>query len=119
MILLSTIIFPMALGGARLAIRAPYVIFWHASGYLKVAFSALAFLSSPFHSLILGLKEYWIELRLRNDPKSKDLLQQFDEIYFHLSIHTKLELGLETIQQTCLQLTLLFYATSETRTQTV
>ena len=106
----------MALGGLRLAISAPNLIFWHAGGYLKVTFSILTFLSSPLHSLILGLKEYWIELKLRNDPKSKDLLQQFDEIHFHLSIHTKLELGLETILQSCLQLTLLFYATSETRT---
>ena len=106
----------MALGGLRLAISAPHLIFWHAGGYLKVTFSILTFLSSPLHSLILGLKEYWIELKLRNDPKSKDLLHKFDEIHFHLSIHTKLELGLETILQSCLQLTLLFYAISETRT---
>ena len=66
--------------------------------------------------MILALKEYWIELKLRNNPKSKDLLRQYDEIHFHLCCHTKLELGLETILQSCLQLTLLFYALSETRT---
>ena len=106
----------MALGGARLAIQHPHVIFWHAKGYVKVSFSFLTFISSPLHSLILALKEYWIELKLRNDPKSEDLRQQFDEIYFHIKIHTKLELGLETILQSCLQLTLLFYAISDTRT---
>ena len=106
----------MALGGARLAIQAPEVIFWPTRGCLKVIFSVLTFISSPFHSMILALKEYCIELKLRNDPESKDLLQQYDKIYFHLCCHTKLELGLETILQSCLQLTLLFYALSETRT---
>ena len=106
----------MALGGARLAIKAPQIIFWPTRGGLKVIFSVLTFISSPFHSMILALKEYYIELKLRNDPESKDLLQRYDKIYFHLCCHTKLELGLETILQSCLQLTLLFYALSETRT---
>ena len=106
----------MALGGARIAIKAPEIIFWSARGCLKIIFSVMTLISSPLHSMILALKEYWIELKLRNNPKSNDLLQQYDEIHFHLCCHTKLELGLETILQSCLQLTLLFYALSETRT---
>ena len=65
----------MALGGARLAIKAPEIIFWPAIGCLRVIFSVLTFISTPFHSIILALKEYWIEIQLRNDPESKDLLQ--------------------------------------------
>ena len=106
----------MALAGARIAIRAPHVILWQTNGHLKVLFSIFTFICSPFHSLILGLKEFWIELKLQHDPESEDLIHQLDEIHYHLCIHTKLELGLETILQSCLQVILLLFAISETRT---
>ena len=94
----------MAISGMRMAISAPQVIFWEAEGFLKIVFSILTFLTVPLHSLILALRQYQIDLRLRADPGSKDveartvktkkLLAKSDEIHYHLCSHTKLELGL-------------------------
>ena len=81
--LIVSIVFPMALGGARLAIRAPHIIFWKTKTgerCLGILFSILTFLTSPLHSLILTLRKYYIELKLRADPESRDLLREWDEV---------------------------------------
>ena len=115
-ILLSlTIIIPMVLSGARLAIIAPQIIFWPAKGYLKVIFAILTFLTAPLHSLILPLKHFHTKLKIWSKP-TRELLNENDEIHYHLCMSNKLELGLETISQLFLQLILLLYATTETRT---
>ena len=126
LVLLASVAFPMAISGARLAISAPHVIFWKAEGLLRIVFSVLTFVTVPLHSLILALRQYYIELRLRADVGSKDvsaqtaktkkLLAMSDDLHYHLCSHTKLELGLETIFQLCLKLILLAYAQSSTRT---
>ena len=123
---MTSITLPMAISGARLAISAPHIIFWKTEGLLKIIFSVLTFVTVPLHSLILALRQYQIDLRLRADAGTKDaslktektrkLLDKSDELHYHLCSHTKLELGLETIFQLCLKLILLAYAKSSTRT---
>ena len=125
----------MGLAGVRLAISAPHLIFKRSTGYWQIFYSILTFLVTPFHPLILGLKQYLIELKLRSVPGSnclkctlsnaiseeteerrKSLLDESIEIQYHLCNHVKLELGLETIFQLCIKLILLAYSQSNTRT---
>ena len=118
----------MVLAGARLAISAPQLIFKSATGCLNIFYSILTFLVTPFHPLILSLKQYSIDLKLRSVSGSKDsisektdgarqsLLDQSIELQYHLCSHVKLELGLETIFQLCIKLILLAYSKSKTRT---
>ena len=74
--MLTSVTFPMAMSGMRMAISAPHVIFWKAEGFLKIVFSIFTFLTVPLHSLILALRQYQIDLRLRADPGSKDVEAQ-------------------------------------------
>ena len=125
----------MGLAGARLAITAPHLIFKiSAAGYWKIPgkifCSILIFIVTPFHPLILGLRQYIIELKLRSVPETEVatseqsaetrarqlFLDQSIEIQYHLCNHVKLELGLETIYQICIKLILLAYSQSQTRT---
>ena len=112
-----SIIVPMALGGLRLAIRDPSVIFWEAQSRLgNILIGIFTFLTSPFHIMILALKKYKIELELYTNPTSEPLLKKWDEIHCHESMQTKLELGLESVLQLCLQILLILYASTETKT---
>ena len=125
----------MGLAGARLAIPAPHLIFKTSlEHFKKIFYCILAFLLTPFHPIILSLKQYIIELKLQSFPRSRlecslsmviseqkeeerqKLLNKSIEIQYHLCNHVKLELGLETIFQLCTKLILLAYAGSKTRT---
>ena len=107
----------MALGGLRLAIRDPTVIFWKTQSHLaRISMAVFTFLTSPFHTMILALKKYKIELELNSNPTSQNLLNEWDEIHCHESLHTKLELGLESVLQLLLQIVLILYADTQTRT---
>ena len=116
---MASLIVPYALGGARLATRDLdiHIIFWPAQGRVRrIILSILTFILSPFHTLILYLRKYHIELKLRANPDSRILLLEWEVMHHHLCQHIKLELGLETIFQLTLQIILLLYAITLTRT---
>ena len=107
----------MTLAGALFATCDYHIIFWHAEGkLLRWTLSLLTFLISPFHSWILLIKSYQIELKLRATPDSKALKEKWDLFNYHICNHTKIELGLETIFQLTLQVILVLFAKSKTRT---
>ena len=114
-----SIIVPYALGGARLAARDQdtQIIFMPAHGnFRRIILSILTFILSPFHTLILYLRKYHIELKLRANPDSRLFLLEQEVMNHHLCQHIKLELGLETLSQLTLQIILLLYAITSTRT---
>ena len=116
---MASLIVPYALGGMRLATRDLdiHIIFWPAQGRIRrILLSILTFILSPFHTLILYLRKYHIELKLRANPDSRILLLEWEVMHHHLCQHIKLELGLETIFQLTLQIILLLYAITLTRT---
>ena len=67
-------------------------------------------------SKILLIKSYQIELKLRATPDSKALKEKWDLFNYHICNYTKIELGLETIFQLTLQVILVLFAKSKTRT---
>ena len=116
---MTSIIVPYALGGARLATRDldSQIIFLPAQGYFRrLILSISTFILSPFHTLILYLRKYHIELKLRSNPDSRLFLLEWEFMNHHLCQHIKLELGLETLSQLTLQIILLLYAVTSTRT---
>ena len=114
-----SIILPYVLGGACLAIKDQDIIliFWPARGHVhRLILSILTFILSPFHTLILYLRKYHIELKLRANPDSRVLLLEWEVMHHHICQHIKLELGLETLYQLAIQIILLLYAITSTST---
>ena len=102
LLLIGSITIPFVLGGVRLALNSPDIIFGHrtlSSKSWRVFYSVLAFLLTPFHSVILHLKMHYIQLKLNSDPQNRKLRREKDELTFHQRNFAKVELGLETIYQ--------------------
>ena len=114
--MLGSIIIPQVLAGARLASQSPEILFGGRAKKHRTMFTILAFISFPFHPIILELQEEYINLKLKNDESNRLLLQKRFAIRYSLRSFKKLELCLETIFQLTLQLILILYATSETKT---
>ena len=102
----------MIFGGIHLATKHYHSIFWHVNGWMKTLLKILTFIVAPFHPLILLLKIYHIELKLRNDEESPVLRNQWDELNYHICHQTKFELGMESFFQLTLQVGLLLLAKS-------
>ena len=80
---MASLIVPYALGGMRLATRDLdiHIIFWPAQGHIRrIMLSILTFILAPFHTLILYLRKYHIELKLRANPDSRILLLEWENI---------------------------------------
>ena len=113
------IIAPTIIGGLQLAITAPDLIFGSMAfdNRGKELFcSLMTFLVSPFHTTILHLQEYYIELQLRANPDDIKLTSKRDRLRNHTYQFIKIELGLETAGQLTGQLILLFLTNSDTQT---
>ena len=120
MILLFTgsITIPIVLGGIRLALRSPDIIFGHKillNKSRRVLYSIMTILLVPFHSAILHFKMHYIQLKLNSHPQNRKLLEEKDILTFHQRNFAKVELGLETIYQMVLLQILIFASSSGTR----
>ena len=116
----ASILGPTLLGGFRLAILSPDLIFGSGTFDSKIStvfYSILTFLLSPFHATILHFKEYYVQFQLRSNPDDEMLTSYRDRLRNHSFQFVKLELGLETVLQFIGQLILYFLA--QTKTQTV
>ena len=119
LLLIGSITIPFVLGGVRLALNSPDIIFGHktlSSKSWRVLYSVLAFVLTPFHSVILHLKMHYIQLKLNSHPQNTKLRREKDELNFHQRNFAKVELGLETIYQIVGLNILLFASSSRTRT---
>ena len=119
LLLIGSITIPFVLGGIRLALNSPGVIFGdkaHSSKLWRVLYSLVAFVLTPFHSVILHLKMHRIQLKLNSHPQNRKLKKEKDELTFHQRNFTKVEVGLETIYQMVILNIILFATQSRTRT---
>ena len=118
-LLVGSIVIPYFLGGLRLALDSPNVIFGQKvfkNTRNRFLYSFAIILLSPFHVAILFLKLSYYETQLLKHPLDKKLNEKWENVKYHLCQHIRMELGLETIFQLSGQLILLFYALTETGT---
>ena len=116
---MASIIIPIILGGLRLSISDPDLIFRRKSCYTKyerIFLPVLTFLSAPFYSIILSVMQYQVKLKLRIHPYDKTLLSELERIHYHRSKNIKLELGMETQFQLTGQFILYLNTLSDTKT---
>lgn len=116
---MASIILPVILGGIRLTISAPDLIFERKPCYKKYQrklWTMLTIIMAPFYSIVLSIKHYQVELQLENNPNDMTLLSKWEKIHYHRSQNIKLELGMETIFQLTGQFILYLNTVSETKT---
>ena len=116
---MASIFVPMYLGGLRLTIYNPELIFGprvHRSSFHRLIYSIFAFVLSPFHTFFLHLQQFYIEVKSRANNANRVLAFQRDIITYQLRKAIKFEFGLEGIFQMAGQFILFLQATSSTRT---
>lgn len=117
-LLLGTVLLPLLLAGIRISIQCPNIIFGDADSENNnsVKNGCITFCLTPLLRLLMSLKLHTFYLIEKLGLDTKGLYKQKSNIKYHLRQMDKLELGMETIYQLCIQLILLFNALSETRT---
>ena len=119
LLFVASIFVPMYLGGLRLTIYNPELIFGprvHRSRFHRIMFSIFAFMLSPFHTFFLHLQQFYIEVKSRAEDADRALAFQRDIITYQLRKAVKFEFGLEGIFQMAGQFILFLNAISLTRT---
>ena len=85
--LIMTVVIPLFLGGIRLALRSPDLIFGEKvfkSWKTRVIYSTLAILLTPIQIVILYIKLYFTDLTLKAYPEDKMLLEKRARLTFEL-----------------------------------
>ena len=117
-----TVVIPLFLGGIRLALRSPDLIFGEKvfkSWKTRVIYSTLAILLTPIQIVILYIKLYFTDLTLKAYPEDKMLLEKRARLTFELKSFVKLELGTESLYQLFGQFIFLLMAKTDTPTDLI
>ena len=117
--LIGSIVLPITLGGLRITLFNPEVIFGSRAienTKNRIIYSILSFITIPIHSAVLNLRLGYIVLKVKANPKNKNLCLQRDEIAYQQKTFAKIELGLETIFQIIGVIILLLMAKTQTKT---
>ena len=120
--LIMTVVIPLFLGGIRLALRSPDLIFGEKvfkSWKTRVIYSTLAILLTPIQIVILYIKLYFTDLTLKAYPEDKMLLEKRARLTFELKSFVKLELGTESLYQLIGQFIFLLMAKTDTPTDLI
>ena len=120
--LISTVVVPLLLGGIRLALRSPDLIFGEGifrSWKTRAVYSTLALLLTPIQIFILYTKLYFTDLNLKAYPNDKTLLEKRQRLTYELKSFVKLELGIESLYQLILQFIFLLMAKTDTPTNLI
>ena len=120
--LIMTVIIPLFLGGIRLALRSPDLIFGEKvfkSWKTRVIYSTLAILLTPIQIVTLYIKLYFTDLTLKAYPEDKMLLEKRARLTFELKSFVKLELGTESLYQLIGQFIFLLMAKTDTPTDLI
>ena len=120
--LISTVVIPLLLGGIRLALRSPDLIFGDRifrSWKTRALYSTLALLLTPIQIFILYTKLYFTDLNLKAYPDDETLLKKRQRLTYELKSFVKLELGIESLYQLILQFIFLLMAKTDTPTNLI
>ena len=120
--LIMTVVIPLFLGGIRLALRSPDLIFGgkvFKSWKTRVIYSTLAILLTPIQIVTLYIKLYFTDLTLKAYPEDKMLLEKRARLTFELKSFVKLELGTESLYQLIGQFIFLLMAKTDTPTDLI